>query len=426
MMMHKIAYVQYVPYGIIAPIAPWNYPFHNMMNHIISGIFAGNAVVGKVSEHTSWSSQYFGRIVQTALKVNGHDPNLVQTIVGGAEAGNALVSEPLVNKIIFTGSPNIGRKVMKTASDHLKPVILELGGKDPMVLMDGIKPETIETEIIPWVLRGCYQNCGQNCVGVERVFVYEKIYDEFIKKIVPKVKALRQGIPLETYNSDANVDCGSMVMEAQLTHVQTLIDDAVQKGAKLHCGGTRNVSVQAGSSSIGQYYHPTVLSDVTPEMKIFHTEVFGPVMTIIKVPGNDDDECVRLVNHSEFGLGSSVYNTSNANRALQVGERFETGMLTVNDFASNYLVQSLPFGGCKDSGFGRFAGIEGLRSLCIERSIVIDKFPTLVKTSIPPPINYPIQKEKGLPFGTSLIQLFYNESWISKIVSGIVGLIKHG
>jgi delta 1-pyrroline-5-carboxylate dehydrogenase len=151
--------------------------------------------------------------------------------------------------------------------------------------------------------------------------------------------------------------------------------------------------------------------------------LFGPVMTVIKVPKNSDEECLKMVNGSCFGLGSSVY-SGDAERALKLGRQLKSGMLTINDFASNYLVQSLPFGGCKDSGFGRFAGIEGLRALCLERAIVTDRIPG-VKTTIPPPIDYPIDKKKGLPFCESLIQLFYNESLLGKI-KGIGGLIKHG
>lgn len=164
-------------------------------------------------------------------------------------------------------------------------------------------------------------------------------------------------------------------------------------------------------------------SGVTSEMKIFHEEVFGPVMTIIKVPNDSDEDCVRMVNDCAFGLGSSVF-TADASRGLAIGRQFRSGMLTVNDYASNYLVQSLPFGGCKESGFGRFAGIEGLRALCLERSIVVDRIPG-VKTSIPPCIDFPIQTEKGYPFTEALIQLFYNESLLAKI-KGILGLIKNG
>jgi len=158
-------------------------------------------------------------------------------------------------------------------------------------------------------------------------------------------------------------------------------------------------------------------------MDIFNQEVFGPVMTVVKVPKDDDDECIRLVNECEFGLGSSIFTADDA-KGLAMGRQFHTGMLTVNDYASNYLVQSLPFGGVKESGFGRFAGIEGLRALCCERAICVDKT-SLIRTSIPPIIDYPINFAKGFPFTESLVQLFYNESIIGKI-KGIIGLIKNG
>lgn len=387
--------------------------FHNMLNHIISGIFSGNAVVGKVSEHTSWSAEYFGRIVQMALEVNGHDPNLCQTITGFGGAGAALVSDSLVDKIIFTGSPAVGRKVMAGAAPHLKPVILELGGKDPMVFCDDIKM----ADVVPWALRGCFQNSGQNCCGIERIFAYESIYDEFIRVIKPKVEALRQGIPLATCGANGDIDCGAMVMEGQIDIIQELIDDAVAKGAILHCGGKRNQSLD------GQFYEPTLISGITPNMRISQEEVFGPVMSVSVIPNDDDDKCIELVNDCPFGLGSCVY-SGNQKRGEKIGQKIRSGMFTVNDFGVNYMIQALPFGGIKESGFGRFAGPEGLRACCAERSMVVDRIPG-IRTSIPSPINYPIDIKKGLPFGDSLMQLFYNESIIGKI-KGIMGLIKYG
>ena len=384
-----------------------------MLNHIISGIFAGNAVVGKVSEHTSWSAEYFGRIVQKALEAHGHDPNLVQTVTGFGDAGAALVDDPFVDKIIFTGSPAVGRKVMEGCAKHPKPIILELGGKDAMVFLDDVKFE----EVLPWAMRGCFQNCGQNCVGVERLFVYESIYDSFLTAVAPLVENLRQGIPLETCGASGDVDCASMVMDAQIDHIQALIDDAVAKGATLHCGGKRNPKLE------GQFYEPTLISGITQDMRISQEEVFGPVMCVIKVPNDDDDECVRLVNGSPFGLGSSVY-CGDQVRGVKIGRQFRSGMFTVNDFGVNYLIQSLPFGGVKDSGFDRFAGIEGLRACCLERSIVVDRIPG-VRTQIPTPIDYPMDKAKAFPFGEGLIQLFYNESLVGKI-NGIIALIKNG
>lgn len=387
------------------------YSFHNYINHIISGIFAGNAVVGKVSEYTSWSTVvYYSRIVKAALEVNGHNPDLLGTITGFGEAGAALVSCPHVDKIIFTGSPAIGKKVMETASQYLKPVILELGGKDAFCIMENCRL----SQVIPWVMRGCFQNCGQNCVGSERILVYDSIHDAFLREIVPKVKALRQGVPLESSCHDGDIDCAALVMPAQIDLIQALVDDAVAKGATLHCGGT----VQPP-----QFYAPTVLSGVTPDMRIFREEAFGPVMTVIRVPDDSDAACAALVNDCAFGLGSSVYGADQT-RAVRLGRQFMTGMLCVNDFGSNYLVQSLPFGGVKESGFGRFAGKEGLRALCLERAVLLDRMPSLMRTSIPAPIDYPIDKKKGLPFATSLIQLFYNTDIVAKIMA-VIGLAKY-
>lgn len=388
------------------------------MNHIVSGIFAGNAVIGKVSEYTSWSAvYYYDHIIKQALIVNGHNPDLVATITGFGPSGVALCSLPLVDHITFTGSPSIGKKVMETASHYLKPVILELGGKDPMILMDDI---TNLDSVIPWVLRGCYQNCGQNCVGTERVLVYEAIYNNFITKIVPRVKELRQGIPVIMTNQPNDVDCGSMVTMAQIYLIQELIDDAVQNGAKVLCGGQKKKDDDVS----GQFYPPTVIVDVTPSMRIYQEEVFGPVMTIIKVPNNNDDIAIQMINQSKFGLSSSVY-CQDQQRGLRLGRSIKSGMCCINDFGSNYLIQTLPFGGINESGFGRFSGIEGLRALCVQRSILTDRFPTLIKTSIPKPIDYPVNPQKGIPFIESLIQLFYSESIIDKC-KGIIGLIKNG
>lgn len=169
-----------------------------------------------------------------------------------AEAGQALCSSPLVDKIVFTGSTPIGRKVMATASKQLTPVILELGGKDAMVFRADCDLNTV----VPWALRGCFQNSGQNCVGVERVLVYESILENFIAAVVPKVKALRQGVPIKGSCSGEHggkVDCGSMIMPEQLNIVQALVDDAVKKGATLHCGGKINPDLN------GQFFEPTIL-----------------------------------------------------------------------------------------------------------------------------------------------------------------------
>jgi acyl-CoA reductase-like NAD-dependent aldehyde dehydrogenase len=406
-MMHKRAYVEYHPLGVIGVIAPWNYPFHNFMNHIGSGLMAGDALVIKVSEHTSWSISYFLRIVHEALKANGYPPEIVQVVTGFGDAGAALVSSPFVDKIVFTGSPQVGKYVMGGAAPHLKPVVLELGGKDAFIIMDDCE---ITDGLVQMLARGVFMNAGQNCCGVERVVVYESKYDELVSKVEPLVSALRQNHPL----SD-DVDVGAMVMPAQLDIIQELVDDAVEKGARLLVGGRRNEALEPGL-----FFEPTLLVDVTPDMKIAQEEVFGPVMTVMRVPDDSDEACLEMVNGSHYGLGSSVFSSSQS-RATELGQRVRAGMTTINDFAVNYMVQTLPFGGVKNSGFDRFAGVEGLRGLCLQKSVVVDMIP-FMKPDVPVPIRYPVENPRALPFTSSMLRFFYGTNLWEK-AKGIYGLI---
>ncbi|CAM9681655.1 unnamed protein product, partial [Choristocarpus tenellus] len=287
LMFYKKAYVEYLPLGVIGVIAPWNYPFHNVYNHIISGIFAGNGVVSKVSEYTCWSSRYFSAIISEVLTACGHNPDLCQTVTGFGDAGAALVGSPGVDKIIFTGSPQASQKVMEGASKGLKPVVLELGGKDPFVVCDDADLD----KIIPFVMKGTFFNAGQNCIGVERVYAYDKVYNDLVTRVTQRAQNLRQGPVL----GSEVVDCGAMVMPAQLDIVQSLVDDAVSKGANVMAGGRRNPNFPNGL-----FYLPTVLAGVTPDMRIAQEEVFGPVMTIFRVPQDSDITCVEMINNSRW------------------------------------------------------------------------------------------------------------------------------
>jgi acyl-CoA reductase-like NAD-dependent aldehyde dehydrogenase len=409
LMVHKTAYVEYHPLGVLGVIAPWNYPFHNVLNHVASGIFSGNAVVTKVSEYTSWSSRYFGAIISAALSACGHNPDLCAIVTGFGEVGAALVACDGVDKIIFTGSPEVGKKVMAGAAPHLKPVVLELGGKDPFVVCDDAKV----AEIMPMAMRGVFQNCGQNCCGIERMFVYESVYEELLDTALREVKKLRQGPPL----GEKAVDCGAMVMPGQLKIIQDLVDDAVAKGARLLTGGKRNASLPDGL-----FYEPTILADITADMEISRKEVFGPVMCVMKVPGNSDSAAIAMVNDSRFGLGSSVFSGSRE-RAARLGRALTCGMTTINDFGTVYLVQALPFGGVKDSGFGRFAGPEGLRACCLEKSVVEDRI-SFIKTTIPSLLQYPIAPS-GLPFTQCMVSLVYGPSFGARL-RALVGMVRAG
>jgi acyl-CoA reductase-like NAD-dependent aldehyde dehydrogenase len=447
--MHKSARMEYVPLGVIGVIAPWNYPFYNMYNHISAALFSGNACVIKMSEYSAWSGSKFVRVAREVLKAAGHNEDLVQVVNGFGETGAALVNA--ADKIVFTGSPQIGKLVMRGASSTLTPVVLELGGKDPLIVCEDVSGGVANGGVVPIALRGVFGNAGQNCVGIERVYVFESIYDEFIQTSLKAVESLRVG-PSVDPNTGAflEVDMGAITTAMQLDLIQGLVDDAVSKGAILHCGGyvigrggegavtsgvaaitdvapptsaglgsgngprsrrksaaTSFPSSSSSSSSSskvvvpsksrvskeadkGLFYAPTILSNVDHTMRIANEEVFGPVLAIFKVKNDSDEEAIRLANSTSYGLGATVY-SGNPARANKIAAKIRSGMIGVNAYGLNYLVQSLPFGGVGVSGIGRFQGAEGLRELCLSRSVVTDVLPFLsVPTPTPKPIQFPL------------------------------------
>ncbi|BDA44107.1 betaine aldehyde dehydrogenase, chloroplastic [Coccomyxa sp. Obi] len=404
MMFYKAARVEYHPVGVVGAIVPWNYPFHNVFNPLTAALFAGNGLVIKVSEHASWSTQFYGRIISATLQAVGAPADLVQIVTGYAEAGNALVTGG-VDKVIFVGSTGVGRAVLSAAAATLTPVVLELGGKDAFIVCD----DADLSQAVPTALRGAFQSCGQNCAGAERFLVQAPAYDRFVDAAVGVARRLRQGPAL----GDAPVDCGAMCMPGLAEKVAQLVEDAVADGAEVLVGG-HLVEHESG----GQFYAPTVLVGVTPDMRIWREEVFGPVMVIVKFA--TDDEAVRLANDCPFGLGSAVFSRSQR-RANAIGRRLQAGMTSINDFATTYMCQSLPFGGVKESGFDRFAGIEGLRGLCVPKAVCEDRFPWLMRTDIPPLLQYPVG-DAAFPFVCGLISMFYGLS-LQDNLSGLCTVI---
>ena len=370
--MHKRAAVNYVPFGVIGAIVSWNYPFHNIFGPMISALFAGNAFVGKVSEFSSFYAEYYQSIVRNALVQLNQSPDMVTFVTGFAEAGETLVAT--ADKITFIGSPAVGKLVMRKASETLTPVVLELGGKDPAVICDDADLD----QLLPIILRGTFQNCGQNCVGLERIVVHEKLHDKLVAAVLSKVSVMTQGA---TTNLDGKVnDLGAMTMgAASVKKIQKLVQDSEAAGAKVLIGG------KATSSN---FFPPTIIVNVKPSTPIAVEEVFGPILVVMKF--RTDDEAVDIVNACPYGLGSSVF-SANVARAQSIAARLTTGMVNINDFGINYLCQSLPFGGVKISGFDRFAGREGLRGNCVVRASTSDRIPG-VKTVVPPILQYPIQK----------------------------------
>ncbi|KAG5498791.1 hypothetical protein JKF63_03080 [Porcisia hertigi] len=383
MTIHKRASVRYVPFGVIGAVVSWNYPFHNIYGPMISALFAGNAFVGKVSEYSSYYASYYESIVKDGLRQLGYSPDLVSFLTGFAETGEAVVS--LVDKLTFIGSPGVGKIIMRNAAATLTPVVLELGGKDPAIICEDADLD----QVVPVVMRGNFQNCGQNCVGLERILVHEKIHDKLVLEVTRLTRALTQGPA-----SKGQHDLGAMTMgKMAIPKIQQLIDDTVKAGATLVCGG---------KTTSDNFYPATILTGVTPDMPIAQEEVFGPVMVVMKF--TTDKEAVEMVNACAYGLGSSVF-SADIPRAQAIADRIRTGMVNINDFGINYLCQSLPFGGVKISGFDRFAGREGLRGTCIVRASTTDRVPG-VKTTIPPILQYPISPA-AFTFMENLSQVIY-------------------
>ena len=354
-LLHKSAQVHYQPLGVIGVICPWNFPFHNLFCPTIPALFSGNAVVAKVSEWTSWSAAEYIEIFHRVLRKHGFSSDLVQIVTGYGETGSHLVRSG-VDKIFFTGSPENGQKVMQAASESLTPVVLELGGKDPLIVCDDANLE----QAADAAMLGVFTACGQMCVGAERIYVFDQVHDAFIKILDRRVAELRQGPPL----GSELVDLGATTMPAQLEIIESLVQDAVDKGAQLIHGGKK------GAHQTGQYYEPTLLTEVNHTMRITQEECFGPVMVIMRV--QDETEVIRLANDSRYGLGSSVF-TRNQERGIKIAKAIRSGMSVVNDYGIAYMMQDLPFGGVGISGFGRINGPEGLRACCHQKAIVSDR-----------------------------------------------------
>lgn len=388
-MLHKTAKVEFYPLGVVGAIVSWNYPFHNIFNPMLAAVFSGNSIVIKVSEHASWSGCFYLRIIQTALAAVGAPENLVEVITGFAETGEALVSS--VDKMIFVGSPGVGKKIMRTAADTLIPVTLELGGKDAFIVCEDVDvPHVAQV-----AARAALQSSGQNCAGAERFYVHKDVYSSFVAEVVKIVKSVTAGPPLS-----GKYDMGAICMQEHSEKLQYLVNDALDKGAEIVARGSVG---NIGEGAVDQYFPPTVIVNVNHTMKLMQEEAFGPILPIMKF--SSDEEVVQLANDSRYGLGCAVFSGSQR-RAKQIASKLHCGVAAVNDFASSYMCQSLPFGGVKDSGFGRFAGIEGLRACCLVKSVVEDRWWPLIKTKIPKPIQYPVA-ENGFEFQESLVEALY-------------------
>ena len=346
----KRAYTVYEPLGVVAVISPWNYPFTLTMTPLVTALFAGNTVVLKPSEVTPLVGLLAGEIVAEGCAY----PDVVQVVTGGGQTGAHLVNAG-VDKVCFTGSVETGRKVMAEAAKTLTPVLLELGGKDPMIVLEDADLDRAASGAV-W---GAFSNAGQTCMAVERVYVQEAVYDDFVAKVLDRARALRQG-----RDDGGTVDVGSMTFPPQVEKVEAHLADAVSKGARVLTGGHRR------SDLGGLFFEPTVVVDVDHTMDLMRDETFGPVLPIMKV--RDQDDAVRLANDSRYGLNSSVW-TRSKTRAREMAGQVEAGSVCVNDCLVSYGVPSLPFGGVKESGIGRAHGDMGLQDMCRVKSVLEDR-----------------------------------------------------
>lgn len=397
----------------------YSYPFHNLVSPIIASIFAGNAIIVKGSEATAWSSSYFTSIVTSALIACGHSPHIVQSVVCWPNVADHLTSHPDISHITFIGSRAVAHHVCASAAKTLTPVCVELGGKDPAVVLDDLSNSEVK-RIASILIRGTFQSAGQNCIGIERVIVLPRLYDQFITHLTPLISALRPGSVLHA-SSDTPVDIGASISSASFSNLERLIRDAVSQGARLLAGGKRYNHPDHPS---GHYFTPTFIVDVTPSMEIAQTELFAPIFLMMRASNLDD--AIRLANSSPYSLGASVYGAHKPSLERMVRE-IHAGMVAVNDFAVTYMVQ-LPFGGVKGSGYGRFAGKEGLRGVCNQKAITRDRIPG-IKTSIPAPMDLPLGAkgkgagERAWKMAQGIVWLGYGD-WRGKIrgLRGVIGL----
>jgi betaine-aldehyde dehydrogenase len=315
----------------------------------IPALQAGCAVVIKPSEFTPLGL----REIVTAWKEEIGGPDVLDVVLGLGETGSSLVDN--VDYIQFTGSDRTGRKVMKQAAERLIPVSLELGGKDPMVVLDDADLDRA-ANAATW---GAMANSGQICMSTERIYVEEPAYDEFVAKLEASVKELRQGTDGREYSKDV----GAMTSPNQTAIVEDHVNDAIANGARALTGGKRR-------DGEGDFYEPTVLVDVDHSMKVMRDETFGPVVGVMKV--SDEEEAVRLANDTRYGLSGAVFGSKR--RAERIARRIECGAINVNDVLVNYLTTDVPMGGWKTSGIGYRHGVNGIRKYCRSESIVITRF----------------------------------------------------
>jgi acyl-CoA reductase-like NAD-dependent aldehyde dehydrogenase len=331
MLKQKKSKFVYEPFGVVGVIAPWNYPWSIPFGEVAIALMAGNGVVLKPASLTP----LIGQRIQHVFERAGFPEGLLQTVHGGGAVGQALV-ESSAGKIFFTGSVDVGRGVGEECARRMKGCVLELGGKDPQIVC----ADANLLHAISGAVWGGFSNAGQTCSGIERTYVLEEVAPQFIEGVVREARRLRVGNPLEW-----DTEIGPMVSKEQFDLVMELVDDAVESGATMMCGGATDVSGLAGN-----FIAPIVLTGVTHDMRIMREEIFGPVLPIITV--QSEQQAVDLANDSQFGLGASVW-TLDRDKGERMAREIQSGMVWINDHSYSHGACQCSWGGVKESGLGR-------------------------------------------------------------------------
>jgi acyl-CoA reductase-like NAD-dependent aldehyde dehydrogenase len=348
----KSGYLVYDPLGVIAIISSWNYPLAIPLSQIIPAVVAGNAVVCKTSDFTP----HCGTLIEKLFMDAGFPKNLVTVVQGGGEVGQALI-DAAADKVMFTGSVATGRRVAEACAKKLIPSVLELGGKDAMMVLADADLDTASSAAV-W---GSYTNCGQVCLSVERLFVEQSVAERFIALCAEKTKKLRVGP-----GSDPASDVGPLIRPVHVQRMIDLVQDAVSQGAKLVCGGHPRLDLGPN------FFEPTVLTGVDSSMHLFQEETFGPILAVQIV--SDAQVAVTRANDSPFGLAASVW-TGNAAQGKTLAAELRAGAVMVNDAISYFGIAEAPHGGCGASGWGRTHGKPGLLEMVQTKYVDVDRLP---------------------------------------------------
>lgn len=341
------------PYGVCAAIVPWNFPVSLMGNKVGPALVAGNTMVVKPAETTPLTDL---RVIEILTRA-GLPGGVLNAVTGqGSVVGQALIEHPDVAKIGFTGSTEVGRRVMESAAKTIKRVTLELGGSDPIIVCDDADID----RAVSAASVGRFFNCGQACLAIKRIFVFDSVADEFTEKLVGKVNRLTVGP-----GTEEGVRLGPLHTPGQRAEVEEQVQDAIERGAEVLTGGRRP---EGEKYENGNFYLPTVLANVDPQARVLTEEVFGPAVPIVRV--NDIEEAVARANSSIFGLGSSIW-TRDLDKATYAAEKLEAGYTWINSVTKIY--DELPFGGFKQSGVGQEHGIEAIDHYMATKSVVVKR-----------------------------------------------------